>query len=86
MTEGSTWAFSMPITMCFQFSMLNIYHPYGYQLMSLKGESHYAMSRLFFRGLVAVVTVGLMGNALVLGTATVRATVQDAMEMQCHPC
>jgi L-cystine uptake protein TcyP (sodium:dicarboxylate symporter family) len=55
-------------------------------LMSLKGESHYAMSRLFFRGLVAVVTVGLMGNALVPGTATVEATVQDAMEMQCHPC
>jgi len=26
------------------------------------------------------------GNALVPGTATVRATVQDAMGMQCHPC
>jgi hypothetical protein len=44
-TEGSTWALTMLATMCFQFSILNIYHPYGYH--NLKGTaimwwSHYA--------------------------------------------
>jgi hypothetical protein len=36
-TEGSTWALTMLATMCFQFSILNIYHPYGYH--HLKGTA-----------------------------------------------
>jgi hypothetical protein len=31
-TEGSTWGFTMLTTMCFQFSMLNIYRPYACHL------------------------------------------------------
>jgi hypothetical protein len=34
--KGSTWVFTMSTTMCSQFSMLNIYYPYG---CDLKGRA-----------------------------------------------
>jgi hypothetical protein len=42
--EGSTWGFTMLTAMCFQFSMLNIYHAYGWPW---KGQQrHYAIIHL----------------------------------------
>jgi hypothetical protein len=44
-TQGPTWYFTILPTMCFQFNVLNIYHPMD--VMSFKVPSHFVMSHLF---------------------------------------